>query len=135
VNTSLEIGQCISGTINNNQLLKRNNMKPFNLQAAIAGAPIQYGDKRALKFVAYLPEANFDFRLVMLSSAGNVVSTNENPKHIFMTPVVKTYWFNVCTGKSGVPYFGNPFESEADATNYLNSVDDYIKTISIEVEE
>jgi hypothetical protein len=110
-------------------------MKPFDLQAAIAGAPIQYLDKRALKFVAYLPEANFDFRLVMLSSTGNVVSTNENPKHIFMTPVFKKYWVNVYRNKSGEPYFGVPFDNEADATKYSNCVSDYIKTISFDIEE
>jgi hypothetical protein len=110
-------------------------MKPFDLQAAINGAPIQFNNGEKLKFVAYVPEATFDDRFVFLDAVGNIRSWPDDNTMIFMTPVCKTYWFSVCAGKSGVPYFGSPFESEADATQFSNYLDGYIKTISIEVEE
>jgi hypothetical protein len=110
-------------------------MKPFDLQAAIAGAPIQFNDGEKLKFVAYVPEAKINDRFVYMVADGYVRSSPADTVHIFMSQVVKTYWFNVYAGKSGVPYFGVPFDNEADATKYSNCVDGYLKTISFDIEE
>jgi hypothetical protein len=110
-------------------------MKPFDLQAAIAGAPIQYQDGRKLTFIAYVPEAKFGDRFVYLDSDGNVCSYSEKTTNIFMTPVFKKYWVSVYAGKSGEPFFGVPFDNEADATKYSNCVDGYLKTISFEIEQ
>ena len=110
-------------------------MKTLNLQAAIAGAPIQYEDGQKLTFIAYVPEAKFNDRFVYLDSSGNICSVSDNTAHIFMTPVFKKYWVNVYNSKSGAPYFGVPFDNEADATKYSNCVDGYIKTISFDIEQ
>jgi hypothetical protein len=110
-------------------------MKPFDLQAAIAGAPIQYENGKKLTFIAYVPEAKFNDRFVYLDSDGNVCSDSDHTAHIFMTPGVKKYWVNVYENKSGQPYFGVPFDNEADAMRYADCVDGYIKTISFDIEE
>jgi hypothetical protein len=118
-----------------NKTKRRNNMKTLNLQAAIAGAPIQTVEGTSVKFIAYVKEAVFDERIIVLAPFGGIILYREDTEELVMTPVFKKYWFNVCAGKSGVPYFGSPFEGEADATQFSNYLDGYIKTISIEVEQ
>ena len=41
-------------------------MKPFDLEAAERGDPIQMEDGRKLEFVAYVPEARLEHRVVVL---------------------------------------------------------------------
>ena len=110
-------------------------MKTLNLQAAIAGAPIQYGNGEKITFVAYVPEAKYNNRFVFLDASGNICFLSVETVHIYMTPVFKKYWVNVYNSKSGAPYFGVPFDNEADATKYSNCVDGYLKTISFDIEE
>jgi hypothetical protein len=110
-------------------------MKPFDLQAAIAGAPIQFNDGQKLKFVAYVPEAKYNDHFVFLDASGHICSTSVTTVHIFMSPVSKTYWVNVYASKTGSLFFCTPYDNEAAATQYLNCVDGYIKTISFEVDQ
>jgi hypothetical protein len=110
-------------------------MKPFDLQAAINGAPIQYQDGQKLTFVAYVPKAKINDRFVYMVADGYVRSSPVDTVHIFMSSVFKKYWVSVYAGKSGEPFFGVPFDNEADATKYSNCVDGYIKTISFDIEE
>jgi len=110
-------------------------MKTLNLQAAINGEPIQYQDGQKLTFIAYVPEAKFNDRFVYLDSDGNVCSDSDHTAHIFMAPVFKKYWVNVYNSKLGAPFFGVPFDNEADATKYSNCVSEYLKTISFDIEE
>lgn len=112
-------------------------MKTFDLQAAIAGAPIQDVNGQKLNFVAFASEAKYHEQFVYLDANGNICATSEDTAHIFMTPVVKTYWVNVYNSKFGEPYFGIPYDNEADAMSYVVGVDGYgyLKTISFEVEE
>jgi hypothetical protein len=110
-------------------------MKTLNLQAAIAGAPIQDFHGKKLNFVAYVPEAKHYAQFVYLDAYGNICATEKDTSNIFMTPVFKKYWVSVYAGKSGEPFFGVPFDNEADTTKYSNCMDGYIKTISFDIEE
>jgi hypothetical protein len=110
-------------------------MKPFDLQAAINGAPMQYEDGEKLKFIAYVPEAMSNDRFVYMNADGYVRSTAVSTIHIFMAPVVKTYWVNVYAIKSRLPCFGIPFDNEAEAIQDADYTVGYIKTISFIIEE
>jgi hypothetical protein len=109
-------------------------MKLFDLQAAIAGAPIQFTSGEKLLFVAYVQDASFDDRFVFLNAAGQICTAREDNLYIFMSPIVKTYWYNVCKNKFGMPCLGNPFEYEYNAIEFSKIADGFIKTISIEFE-
>jgi hypothetical protein len=110
-------------------------MKKFDLQAAIAGAPIQFKNGQKLKFVACVPEATFYNRFVFLDASGNIGSAADDNQYIFMSPVVKTYWVNVYAIKSRLPCFGIPFDNEAEAIQDADYTVGYIKTISFIIEE
>lgn len=61
-------------------------MKPFNLQEAIAGKPIQTRDGCVLKFVAYVPEAREGYKVVILLGDGYIGCWRENGqtlRHLF----------------------------------------------------
>ena len=49
-------------------------MKPFDLEAAKAGAPLVTRDGRKAKFIAYVPECNEDSRVVILVDGDGYVS-------------------------------------------------------------
>jgi hypothetical protein len=110
-------------------------MKPFNLQAAIAGAPIQFEDGQKLKFVAYVPEAKFTDRFVFLTADGNICSTSDHTAHIFMTPVMRTHWANVHRSESGSVMVGVSMPDEKAVQLASNFLPGYVKTISFEIEE
>jgi len=110
-------------------------MKTLNLQAAIAGAPIQRRNGEKVTFVAYVPEASFNHRFIFMDDDGIIHALSSHTSEILMTPVFKKHWVNVYRSKSGAPYFGVPFDNESDSAKYANCVSDYIKTISFDIEE
>jgi len=113
------------------------NMKTLNLQAAIAGAPIQLKDGQKLKFIAHVPEAKYNDRFVFLDSdlSGNICSTADDTIHIFMTPVFKKYWANVHRSESGSIMVGVSMPDEKAVQLARDFLPGYIKTISFEIEE
>ena len=80
-------------------------MKPFDLQAAKAGAPIVTRDGRPAKFIAHVAEAHPNQRLLVL--VGGAVCRHfeegrcmlnpdsESPYDLFMAPVKRTVWVNL----------------------------------------
>ena len=80
-------------------------MKPFNLEAAKAGAPIVTRDGRPAKFIAHVAEAHPNQRLLVLvdgdvhirfdngqfDSSSDVMSDHD----LFMAPVKRTVWVNL----------------------------------------
>ena len=96
-------------------------MKPFNLEAAKAGAPIVTRDGRPAKFIAHVAEAHPSQRLLVLID-GAVHAKFESGKHassqnnvfksdLFMAPVKRTVWANVY-GYGGATWYNT--EKEAD---------------------
>lgn len=71
-------------------------MKPFDLEAAERGDPIQMEDGRKLKFVAYVPEARPEHRVVVLYPTTGVV-TSLRKGDVFMAPQRRTVWVNLLT--------------------------------------
>ena len=80
-------------------------MKPFDLEAAKAGAPIVTRDGRPAKFIAHVAEAHPSQRLLVLID-GVVHTKFENGKYaaspahvsdhdLFMAPVKRTVWVNL----------------------------------------
>jgi len=79
-------------------------MKPFDLEAAKRGEPIQTRDGRPVKFIAHVPEAREGDRVVMLfedvvlaSGESGHFYLSKEPHHydLFMAPRKRTMWVNL----------------------------------------
>ena|ERR1700686_121316 len=81
-------------------------MKPFNLQDALAGKPVVTRDGKAVKQLAFFPEA--EKYSVIAYSAGDEVDTytkdgrflnygavNDSSRDLFMAGTMKTGWVNI----------------------------------------
>jgi len=110
-------------------------MKTLDLQAAINGAPIQYGNGEKITFVAYVPKAGFNDRFVYMDKDGYVRSISEHTACIFMTPVVKTHWANVHRSESGSIIVGVSMPDEKAVQLARDFLPGYIKTISFDIEQ
>ena len=84
-------------------------MKPFDLEAAERGDPIQMEDGRKLEFIAYvLPEVRPEYQVVVLCPDTGVV-TSLRKGDVFMAP--RTVWMNLLPG-GGAYYY--PSQDAAD---------------------
>ena len=110
-------------------------MKPFNLQAAIDGAPIQFKEGGYLKFIAYAPDAGSHQKVIVMDSEGDILVYSSNPSNIVMAPVVRTHWANVHRSESGSVMVGVAMPAENAAQLARTFLPGYVKTISFEVEE
>ena len=88
-------------------------MKPFDLEAAKRGEPIQTRDGTPVKFIAHVPEAKREIRVVVLID-GEIVCMNEEGSHtevlateldLFMAPRKRTVWVNLYSTESGFSYY------------------------------
>jgi hypothetical protein len=124
-------------TLEQSKLQLGNNMKPFNLQAAIAGAPIQATCGTSLKFIAYVKEAKLlHERIITLAPWGSILFYREDTEELVMATVVKTYWFNVHRRFiTGELFCSHSFDNEAEAMRDARLTGGYIKTVSFEIEE
>ena len=87
-------------------------MKPFNLEAAKAGAPLVTCNGRPAKFIAHVAEAQPSQRLVVLIDGGVYTKFesggySKNPAHVssydlFMAPVKRTVWVNLYGGCAAI---------------------------------
>lgn len=75
-------------------------MKPFDLEAAKRGEPICHSDGSLCKFVAYVPEAHKEQRVVILTAAHNICTWAVD--RIFMAPrTVETKPFRLWVNADG----------------------------------
>lgn len=89
--------------LNDKSTKHEGTMKPFDLEAAKRGEPIVTRDGRVVKFVAYVPEAVFPHRLVVLVDGfivrlyeTGVTYTNcDSESDLFMAPKKRTVWVNL----------------------------------------
>ena len=96
-------------------------MKPFDLQAAKAGAPLVTRDGRPAKFIAHVGEAQPSQRLVVLIDGGVYTKfesggyskspAHVSPNDLFMAPIKRTVWANVY-GYGGATWYNT--EKDAD---------------------
>jgi hypothetical protein len=123
-------------------------MKPFNLEAAKAGKPIQQRNGVMVRYIAHVPDAQIHSRVVVMSENHKLVShRQEDGKYnsaglvgdfdLFMAPTKKTYWANVYRS-NGFTFITNLYSEAIDAANEAGKMDKscvLVKTISVEVEE
>ena len=69
-------------------------MKPFDLEAAKRGDPIQMKYGRKLEFVAYVPEARPEHRVVVLDPPTGIMA-GVSKGDVFMAPKRRTVWVNL----------------------------------------
>lgn len=80
-------------------------MKPFNLTEAKSGEPIFWA-KNPVTFIAHVPEAKSNFRVVYLDHHGNVSTAAEDgniPCHVPLTmgPRIRFGWVNIYPSVTG----------------------------------
>lgn len=91
------------------------NLKPFDLEAAKRGEPIVTREGRPVKFIAHVPEAVYNCRVVTLTD--NVIRTHlENGRYysdgeasldLFITPRKRTVWVNLWEDKREAHYYNS----------------------------
>jgi hypothetical protein len=80
-------------------------LKPFNLEAAKAGEPIQTRDGRKARFLAHVPEALPEYRVIILVDgesrsdefleSGRYNASETRSNDLFMAPKTRTVFVNV----------------------------------------
>jgi hypothetical protein len=100
-------------------------MKPFDLEAAKAGAKLVTRDGRLARFVAHLPECDRLYRVIVLID-GDAAATaladdgrfcaHQDKQDLFMAPERLTRFVNLFP--DGVAYW---FDTEAEARAGLNA--------------
>lgn len=88
-------------------------MKPFDLDAAERGDPTQMEDGHQLEFIAYVPEARPDCRVVVLDPTTGVVAVM-GEGDVFMAPKRRTVWMNLFIWGEACYY---PSQEEADSAH------------------
>ena len=117
------------------------DMKPFNLERALAGDPVCYRNGEPVLHVFYAEKSPDIRRLFSISQFGDVYRHQKNGGFylngrqdsidLFMAPVKKTYWMNVYKDEGGMLYGGSLLSTESDA-KYASDGHEF-KTISFEV--
>jgi hypothetical protein len=83
-------------------------MKPFNLEAALAGAKVVTGDKKLVTDIAYFPSSNcrytvcavIDGDILYFTVNGYFHSGNiDFTRDLFMAPVKSEGWINIYSGE------------------------------------
>jgi hypothetical protein len=82
-------------------------MKPFNLEAALAGAKVMTGDKKPVTDIAYFPSISgvykvgvvIDGGVLFFTETGHISNKSPDPlMDLFMAPVMKEGWISVYKG-------------------------------------
>ena len=119
--------------------------KPFNLQAALEGAPVMtmQGDK--VIRIVHFPEATREnARVIALLENGAVISCCENGKYyennestydLVMAPTTKTGWVNVFIGEFNTYFASRVYTTYEEAVEVKKNYHNYITTTKIEWEE
>lgn len=113
-------------------------MKPFDLEAAKRGEPIQTRDGKKARFVAHVPELHAWRQLVAVVDdelwhyhyLGIFSEYGESLHDLFMTPKKRTVWVNFYS--SGVAAYD---ESEQDANDNAGSARIGGKAYPVEIDD
>ena len=122
-------------------------MKPFDLKAALAGAPAVTRDGREVKWIAHDPGAVSEGRVlarvgdggshVRFFESGASYLTGESSYDLFMAPVKREGWVNLhtcTTGQPGVVAFSGNVWATKELAETLQTPSK-IATVRIEWEE
>lgn len=112
-------------------------MKPFNLEEAMAGKPVQTRDGREVSQLKFFEDVNLNFIVGVVSK--NIWTWNmkgqcdalrgESDKDLFMATGKKSIWVNVYQDSNGKMWVGNYHNSKKEAEN--RKTDNCLKTIEI----
>lgn len=125
-------------------------MKPFDIELAKAGNPVCTRDGRSARIICFDKKCTtLDFNIVALvdwkdnenveevivyNNEGRVNLTNtDNCSDLFMAPIKKSGWVNICPGGSYGAVVSNAYATKEDAI--ANKRNDCVDTIKIEWEE
>jgi hypothetical protein len=106
-------------------------MKPFNLEAALAGAKVITGLGKPATDIAYLPSVNSPYKVGAVidggiryfTETGRISKYSPNPLlDLFMAPVKKEGWINIHIGRM-TGQFIYKTEGEARASGGLGPID------------
>ena len=97
-------------------------MKPFDLEAAKRGEPIVTRGGGAAKFIAHVPDAEIDFRVVVMLDGviecycddGSYRTSGKSTCDLFMVPRKRTVWINPYADGTCDKYL---YATEDDADN------------------
>jgi len=117
------------------------NLKPFNLERALAGEKVVDEQGREYKEFYLFKEIASVYRPLICLMNGEIHyfnkegSLNECIPYLFMAPKTKTYWINIYKDAMG-NIWGSMLHHSEDKAERMKEVDHgYIKTISFEIEE
>ena len=117
--------------------------KPFNLQAALEGAPVKSRNNEDIIRVFYVPEMEEQGRVIALFKSGKTRLYYENGRYsknndaeldLVMAPIKKTGWVNVYKDYSNNYFSSNIYTTQVEAL-VGRKCDNYITTTKIEWEE
>lgn len=114
-------------------------LKKFDLQAALAGAPVVTRDGMKILQIAHFKEASEEDRVICLGEDRSIFTTTEkglqlsgckSEKDLFMAPKIKTMYTEILCGEDGKPY-------NVDLKETLNEIpkDGVIATVTWEEPE
>lgn len=124
------------------------NFKPFDLEAAMRGAPIQFKNGGPCKFIAFCEDAKYP--VIVLGPYKNVLAfpkkgtfSNNTSWELVMAPKLIKYWYNVYLHKkTKYPYLSSAYSSEQEAKEVIeNNLEnnssnvEFYKTIVLEIED
>lgn len=124
-------------------------MKPFDIELAKAGHPVQTRDGRPVRIICYDRKAEFHHLVGLVptpdGSSETPINFTEDGRmsiyqptdlDLFMVTTKKEGWVNVYKNSKGDDYAGKIHSSEKEAlTNVVTIGDKYISTTKIEYEE
>lgn len=122
----------------------KQSTKPFNLQAALEGAPVMTANGLKVVRIVHFPSATKNSRVVALLEHGQVCTYHEHGNHcanitsdidLVMATTTKTGWVNIYKCNTyNTNYTGKIYSSYEEATAERDPYD-YITTTKIEWEE
>lgn len=120
------------------------NLKPFNLERALAGDPVVTRDgRKIIEIIKFNSDINHPiFALVenrinaeWRTLEGKYWDNQESESDLFMIPIKKTYWINIYKNEYGIRlYHDTFFNSKEDAIN-SKILRNYHSTVHVEIEE
>ena len=121
----------------------KQSTKPFNLQAALNGAPVMTANGLKVVRIVHFPEATKNSRVVALLEHGQVCTYHEQGNHcanitsdidLVMVITTKTGWVNVYKDGNNNYNSGSVYASYEEASGAIKGCT-YISTTKIEWEE
>jgi hypothetical protein len=120
-------------------------MKPFNLEEALAGKPVQTRDGRKVTEIVHLKTIDVTYPIIAVVDKTPVAYTMvgrewqsgaDSRGDLFMAPEIVTKWGNVYQNCNNGKYFiGTLFETEGEAKGGAsNAPANYISTVPITIE-